>query len=342
MSKATIPDIARRAGLSTATVDRALNGRKGVSAANRHRVLKAAEELGVLPTEGMVRLPSRPAHLVFLIPFGQNSFMRDLARSITNLSTGLPLVASCNIVTMDGIGPDALDRALDAVSPNTHGVGIITTDQPRSRAAINRLCESGVRVVTIASDLPDTSRSSYVGVDNWIAGRTAGQLMGMLSQGRIGNVAVILGSRRFHGHSERERGFREFLREQLPSLTIASAIETGEDNRRSNVATLDLLRRMPDIAGIYCVGASRTGIVEAIENLGPRRPSLIMHDLTDSSREWLKRNSVDVVIDQNPRLVGEQAVIHLLGSIAATTPLLSLKPIEPRIILRENIPAVAP
>lgn len=342
MSKATIPDIAARAGLSTATVDRALNGRRGVSAANRHRVLKAAEELGVLPSEGMVRLPSRPAHLVFLIPFGQNSFMRDVARSITNLSTGLPLVASCKIVTMDGIGPDALDRALDAVSPNTHGVGLITTDQPRSRAAIRRLCDSGVRVVTIASDLPNTPRSSYVGVDNWIAGRTAGQLMGLLAQGRSGRVAVILGSRRFHGHSERERGFQEYLREQVPTLAIVTAIETGEDNRRSNAATREVLRRWPDIAGIYCVGASRTGIVEAIEDLGPRRPSLIMHDLTDSSRDWLARNLVDVVIDQNPRLVGEQAVIHLLGSIAARTPLLSLKPIEPRIILRENIPLRTP
>ena len=102
MKKATIPDIARLAGLSTATVDRALNGRRGVSAANRHRVLKAAEELGALPSEGTVSLPSRPAHLVFLIPFGQNSFLRETARSITNLSTGLPLVASCKIVTMDG------------------------------------------------------------------------------------------------------------------------------------------------------------------------------------------------------------------------------------------------
>ncbi len=140
--------------------------------------------------------------------------------------------------------------------------------------------------------------------------------------------------------AERERGFHEYIRDRLPGLKIATAIETGEDNRRSNAATRDLLRRWPDLAGIYCVGASRTGIVEVVEELGPRRPCLIMHDLTDVSREWLARDLVDVVIDQNPRLVGEQAVIHLLGSIAARTPLLSLKPIEPRIILRENIPAM--
>ncbi|WP_245435269.1 hypothetical protein [Rhizobium sophoriradicis] len=46
------------------------------------------------------------------------------------------------------------------------------------------------------------------------------------------------------------------------------------------------------------------------------------------------------MIDQNARLIGEQVVIRLLGSIAASTPTLSLKNIEPRIIFRENIPLV--
>jgi len=150
MGKATIPDIAARAGLSTATVDRALNGRRGVSAANRHRVLKAAEDLGYLPSEGMVMLPSRPAHLVFLIPFSANAFMRDLARSITAFSAGLPLVASCNIVTLEGLGSDALERGLEAVSPQTNGVGLVCTDEPRTRAAVDRLCEAAILALCLA------------------------------------------------------------------------------------------------------------------------------------------------------------------------------------------------
>jgi len=339
MSRATIPDIARLAGLSTATVDRALNGRQGVSAANRHRVLKAAQDLGYLPSEGMMLLPARPAHLVFLLPFGQNSFMRDLARNITAFAAGLPLVASCNIVTMNGIGPEALERGLDAVTPQTNGVGVVTTDRPATRAAIARLCEAGVRVVTIVSDVPGTPRSAYVGVDNHIAGRTAAQIMGLLARGSQGPIAVFVGSRAFHGHHEREAGFRALLSEEMPDLVLHDPIETGEDNRRSHAAAIDLLRRTPDLAGIYCIGAARTGIVEAVEAVAPaRRPYVVMHDLGDTSRDWLRRGVIDVVIDQNARLVAEQAVIHLLGSIAATTSLLSYTPIVPRIILRENVP----
>ncbi|WP_246661352.1 LacI family DNA-binding transcriptional regulator [Rhizobium sp. MHM7A] len=162
MKKATITDIARKSGLSTATVDRVLNDRGGVSAANRQRVLRAAKELGYLPSEGMLALPSRPAHLEFFIPFGHNSFMQDVARKITAFASSLPLVASCNVTALDGIDPDALVTALEDLPLQTNGVGVITVDHPKTRHAIRRLCESGVRVVTIVRTFsrPHAPRSS--------------------------------------------------------------------------------------------------------------------------------------------------------------------------------------
>jgi LacI family transcriptional regulator len=339
MGRTTIADIARKAGLSTATVDRALNGRAGVSAANRQRVLRAAKELGYLPSEGMFPLPSRPAHLEFLVPFGENAFMRDIARAIAEFAATLPLVASCNVIMIDGIGPDALIPALDGLSLDTNGVGMITTDHPRTREAIRRLHDSGIPVVTIASDVLSAPRAAYVGVENRIAGRTAGQIMGLMCGRREGAIGLFLGSRAFHGHQEREGGFRAVLEEEFPGLRILPVVETGEDSRKSRKGMEALLRDYPQLAGVYCVGAGRKGIVEAIRAATPaRRPFVIVHDLTESSRAWLLDDLVDVVIDQNARLVGEQAVIRLLGAIATSSPLLAARNIEPRIILRENIP----
>ena len=339
MGKTTIFDIALRAQLSTATVDRALNGRPGVSPANRQRVLKAAKDLGYLPSEGMVPLPSRPAHLEFFIPFVSSGFMRELVEGISAFAASLPLVASCNVTPLDGIGPDALVPALEKVSLRTDGVGLVTTDHPRTRHAIRLLREAGVRVVTIASDVLSTPRSAYVGVDNQVAGRTVALIMGMMAGASRGTIGLFLGARAYHGHREREFGFRAVLEEQFPGLAILPAIETGEDSTRSRPAMLGLLRNHPDLVGVYCVGAGRTGIAEAIRTVARnKRPFVILHDLTESTRSWLVEDHIDVVIDQNARLIGEQAVIRLLGSIAATTPLLSLKNIEPRIILRENIP----
>jgi LacI family transcriptional regulator len=338
MSRNTIVDVARKAGVSTATVDRVLNGRPGVSAANRHRVLHAAKELGYLPFEGMVALPSRPVHLEFLIPMVQNGFMGELVSSIRSFAATVPLVASCTIRALEGFGPDSLLQALETVSMRTSGIGLVTADHPKSREAIRRVCDAGLRVITIASDLPGSGRSAYAGVDNTVAGRTAALLMGRMAAAG-GPVGLFLGSRAYDGHQGREAGFRAVLEQDFPSLSLLPPIETGESSDRTRAAMTQLLRSTPNLAGVYCVGAGRTGIVTALEEVRPqRRPLVFMHDLTDRTHAWLADGTIDVVIDQNVQLVAEQAVIRLLGAIATSAPQLRLKDIEPRIILRENIP----
>jgi LacI family transcriptional regulator len=338
MRKATIADIASTARVSTATVDRVLNGRPGVAAANRQRVFMAAKALGYLPTEDKVTLPSRPAHLEFFIPLGRSEFMHSLAATIRDFTANLPLVASCTIHAVDGLSPEALVRAIEKTSLRTSGVGLIAVDHPITRNAIRQLSDAGVRVITIASDVLSTPRSAYVGVDNRVAGRTAGLVMGRMVRAEQGSVCLFLGSRAYHGHEERENGFRAVLTEHFPGLTLLPARETGEDNAVSFSATRALLREVPDLAGIYCVGAGRTGIARAVAEVKDRRPFVIFHDLTDMTRTFLAQDIIDVVIDQNARLTGEQSVIRLLGSIASSAPFLTLKYIEPRIILRENIP----
>jgi len=338
MRKATITDIATRAEVSTATVDRVLNGRAGVSAANRQRVNMAAKALGYLPSDEQVALPSRPAHLEFFIPYARSEFLQNLANTISDFAANLPLVASCAIHAVDGLSPEALVRAIEKTALHTNGVGLVTIDHPITRNAIRQLSEAGVRVITIASDVLSTPRSAYVGVDNRVAGRTAGLVMGRMAGAATGALGLFLGSRAYHGHEERENGFRAVITEQFPALHLLAALETDEDNTRSYHAATRLLQSRTDVVGIYCVGAGRSGIARAVAELGRPRPFVIFHDLTDRTRGFLAEDLIDVVIDQNARLTGEQAVIRLLGSIASTAPFLTLKYIEPRIILRENIP----
>ena len=338
MRKATIIDIARRAGVSTATVDRALNGRVGITAANRQRVYVAAEALGYLPTEDKVTLPSRPAHLEFFLPLGNSEFMHNLESSIRSFAAHVPLVASCTIHSVQGLSPEALVKALEKTALRTSGVGLVTVDHPITRNAISQLSEAGIRVITIVSDVLSTPRAAYVGVDNRVAGRTAGLLMGRMAGAMTGSLCLFLGSRAYHGHEERENGFRAVITEQFPGLQLLPAIKTDEDNATSYNSARRMLQEIGDVVGLYCVGAGRSGIARALAELGGRRPFVILHDLTDRTRSYLAEDLIDVVIDQNARLLGEQSVLRLLGSIASAAPFLTLKYIEPRIILRENIP----
>ena len=337
--KATVSDIAKSCGLSTATVDRVLNNRPGASAANRQRVMEAAKQLGYLPVVDQVALPSRPAHLEFFLPIGSNAFMIDLAAHIEDYAARLPLVASCRIHNLAGIAPGALQAAVENLSLRANGVGVIAVDHPRTRNILREIVEAGIRLVTMISDVPGAPRSAYVGIDNRVAGRTAALLMGRFLGGRSGHLAMVVGSRSYRGHEEREMGFRSVLGEEFPNLTISSAVEINDEPEVSYAATMRALHNEPELLGIYCVGAGRSGVARALREARPqRKPIFICHDLTPLTRTYLIDDLADVVIDQNARLTAEQSVIRLLGSIASSAPYLTRKFIEPRLILRENVP----
>ncbi len=335
MPHATIADIAAHSGLSTATVDRALNGRTGVSAINRHRVMEAARALGYLPSAGTLPMPARPARIAVLLPHMERAFFASVAATIQEHAARHPLVKSCQIVPLSGLSPEALADGIETLT-QAEAVGVIATDHPKNRVALTRLIEAGVKVVTLASDLTDTPRAFYVGVDNVAAGRTAGRMVCLLTGDRAGPVAVYAGSRAFLGHQQREDAFTDYLSGH-PRLTVLPTVETHEDAARLRTEVAALLRHRPNLAAIYCVGAGRSGIVEALADL-PDRPAVVMHDLTASSHAWLKTGKIDAIVDQDAQRVGERALLHLLGAVAGSPPALGLKPLDPRLILPENLP----
>src|SRR4051812_7462670 len=81
--RARMVDIAQHAGVSTATVDRALNQRPNVRNATVHRLVSAPGVLGCLPQADLyARLKPAPLQLAFVLPAGTNRYVRMLADSI--------------------------------------------------------------------------------------------------------------------------------------------------------------------------------------------------------------------------------------------------------------------
>src|SRR5215217_5676695 len=76
--RARVSDVAREAGVSTATVDRVLHGRPNVRHATVQKVLKAAARLEYLPEEDFHARAAAPMQLAFLLPAGTNRYLRML------------------------------------------------------------------------------------------------------------------------------------------------------------------------------------------------------------------------------------------------------------------------
>ena len=109
------------------------------------------------------------------------------------------------------------------------------------REAVAQLAEQGVPTVTLISDLSNSRRVAYVGLDNRAAGRTAAYLiarfMGPLAHSRKAHVAMIVGSLRYRAHEEREAGFLHLFEEQFPLVQVVGVREGQDDAERNFLVT---------------------------------------------------------------------------------------------------------
>jgi LacI family transcriptional regulator len=337
-TRSTLSDVAREAGFSTATVERALNNRSGVRSRTREIVVDAARRLGYIsgaparPSEDFARV-----RLEFILPEEGNMFMRALHGQL-EAQAALREDVDLRVTAIEGFNPDRLAQALANVPGVAHGVGIIALDHPTVREAIRVLCEAGVKVVTIASDIPHVPRIAYVGIDNRAAGRLAGYLLGrFLGSSERRKVALFAGSLSYRGHEEREMGFRHIVREEFPNLEIVELREVRDDAERAFSEATQLLRRHRDLAGIYNIGGGNEGISQALDDVSlANRPVYVAHDLTANTRARLLDGTLDAVIDQNPRVEAREA-LNILSHSIRNLPY-AYHPPRLQVIFRENMP----
>ncbi|MCB1490189.1 MAG: LacI family DNA-binding transcriptional regulator [Bauldia sp.] len=340
-TRATITEVARAAGVSTATVDRTLNNRAGVRARTRERVLDAAERLGYLPERRAVA-PDEAAvvDIDFLLPGGTNTFLKILSHQCMALAEKRRDEARIRVHHIEGFDPDALAAGLAALKETSRAIGVIPLDHPTVREAIRDVAADGVPVLAMVSDISNVARIGYVGIDNRAAGRLAGHLLGRFIPPGGREVALFAGSLSYRGHEEREMGFRHMLAEEYPHLKVVELREMRDDSERAYAEAKTLLSAYGGLAGIYNIGGGNRGIARALEEAGRARDvAFVCHELTEFTRRLLIAGVADAVIDQNPRVEARDAVDWLIHA-ARGRPVPTYAPIRIQAIFKENIPQV--
>lgn len=339
MMRTTVVDLAREAGVSTATVDRVLNNRQGVKTRTRDHVLSVAERLGYIDEPvATLRTPERVT-LDIVIPNGTNTFLGLLRDHFDAVSRHRDDVR-IRIHAFDGFDPDALGSTLDGLRGQTKGVAVVALDHPAVREAIRGLASTGVPVVTLVSDISQVPRLGYVGIDNRAAGRLAGHLLSRFMGLGPRKVALFAGSLSYRGHEEREMGFRHLVAAEAPDTDVVEFREVRDDTERAYRDAKALLERHGDLAGIYNIGGGNRGIARALEECGHAGSVVFIgHELTVHTRRFLVSGTMAAVIDQNPRVEARDAV-ELLVRAVRNQPTPPIPPVRIQAIFRENLPEV--
>ncbi len=339
--RTTLVDVAEAAGVSLATVDRVLNHRPGVSPRTMERVEQSLVRLGYRPDPAAVRLARGIQYqFCFVLPTGTNTFMSLLAAQVDRTLMSLAeQQAFGDLVRVDVFDPNVLADTLRGLIGRYHGVATVALDHPVVRDAIDAMVEASMAVVTLVSDVPNSRRHRYVGIDNSAAGRTVATLMGRFSGQRKGPVGIIAGSLALRDHAERMFGFQQVLASEYPRLRVLPALEGRDDTQRCRQVADKLLADHPDLVGIYSVGAGNRGIAEALQAAGRAREVIfIAHELTDFSRRYLIDGTMAAIINQDPGHEARSATPNLQRRCTKQHVIDEQERIRLDIFLRDNLP----
>jgi LacI family transcriptional regulator len=338
-------EVALRAEVSLATVDRVLHGRSGVRAATVQRVMRAATELGYVSyAQAVSTLAPKPLRLAFLIPEGSNRFLRMLGDMIGySQDHWAPYNVRCQAEYIEAFNPEALARQLLRHGRKSDGVAFMALEHPVVREAISELADRGVPTVTLISDLSNSRRAAYVGLDNRAAGRTAAYLiarfMGAQARRMHAKVAMIAGSLSYRAHEEREAGFLHLFEEQYPGVHVVGAREGQDDAEKNYRQARALFQQHGDLAGIYNIGGGAEGIGHAIHDTKlARKPIFIGHGLTPDTRALLIDGTLDAVITQNPQGAVMNCVRIFANLRDGREPTSGVEQVRSQVIFRENLP----
>ncbi|HEX2508974.1 MAG TPA: LacI family DNA-binding transcriptional regulator [Microvirga sp.] len=330
-SRATIVDIAERAGVSKSTVSLVLSGSPLVKAETRSKVEAAIDELGYVYNRGAASLRTARSNIVgMVINDLMNPFFAELAVGIERALQGsdyIPFIANT--------GENPARQAQVFRSMREHGAtGIIVCPAVGTdAAALSEITSSGIPVVQAMRRVPGVDASAVI-PDNRAGGARAIEHLVRLGHRRL---AFLGGFSRMSAFRERSQGFLDGMERAGLKAGPANLIE-ATPTKAGGVAALAHALALPEPpTAVLCFNdIVAVGVVHALAQRGLRAGIDVavvgFDDIAEA--EHMAPPLTTVAVDTIG--LGEKAAQMLLRQIESGRPRVETYTGEARLIVRES------
>jgi ribose transport system substrate-binding protein len=161
----------------------------------------------------------------------------------------------------------------------------------------------GIPVITVASDVPDSLRRTYVGSDQFEAGRMIARQLAA-DMGSEGTVILVRDTGNAHYQEQRLDGIRSIL-ESYPGIELQYA-ETKGTREQVIAAMQELMNHSPDVQAFIAANANLTAAM--VQEIGRRSRVQPYHiysfDDSPDMLTLLREGLIDGIIEQSPEEMG--------------------------------------
>lgn len=320
-----LTDIASQAQVSEATVSRVLNGKAGVAAGTRHRVLAAMDLLGY---ERPVRLKRRSNGLVgLIIPELTNPIFPAFAQVIEQALAGHGYTPVLCTQTPGGATEDELVEQLE--ERGVTGIVFLSglhADASADPARYQRLAARGVPFVMV-NGFNEHVAAPFVSPDDRAAAEMAVRHLEELGHRRIG---LAIGPTRYVPSARKEQGFLAARPGADEEGLVQRTLFTVEGGHAAGIALLER-----GCTGVVCASDMMAlGVVRAARERGLRVPEDVSVVGFDDSPLIAFTDPPLTTVRQPVRAMATAAVGALLEAVAGTPVQRTEYVFQPELVVR--------
>jgi len=338
-----VKEIARRANVSIATVDRVLHKRSGVSIKTKDKIEAIIKELDYQPNILARRLASRKVlKLAVLIPgvSSETAFWDAPLRGILKAEEEIKRYGiSVDKYVFDQNDIRSFVKQTEKII-NDYVDGIIMAPMFIEESIVfTELCKKmNIPYVFINSDIPNQDSLCYIGPNLYQSGYMGGHLLKYLL-GPDQKILIVNISKEINNHHHllrKEEGFKAYFNEHHKENRIVK-IDIRQTDYVSVEQHLDkILGDHPDVKAVFVTNSRVASVARYLEQHNLTDLLLIGYDFLPENIDYLKKDVIDFLICQKPQEQGYRGVMSLYNKLVHSLHIdqVTFMPID--IITREN------
>ena len=320
--KVRIIDIAKKAEVSTGTVDRILHNRGKVSKKAEEKVKKALKELGYAPDILARNLAmKKELHIVCLLPNPEETkyWSRPVAgiqKAINELSVFKVRISKVFFSSQATSFEEACQKAL-ALNPN--GVVYVPMFREPSVTFANSLQKDNIPFIHLNIFQQELKPLSFVGQEAYSAGKVAASLcdLALNTNDKI-LIAYISGEMQEYSHLQsRIEGFTDYFGDKgiNESRIEHFYVKVSADKKNYEKSFLDFLSSAGNIKIIYVPNSRAYRIASILKKHNIKNILVIGFDTLEENLELVKEGYIRFLIAQQSKNQGYNAVILLFNAL---------------------------
>lgn len=303
--KYTISDIAKLVGVSKGTVDRVIHERGKVSKTAYEKVTKILKEINYQPNLIARNLKKNKIYRIAVVlpnPEIDGYWVTCIDAIDTILSEFQAFGIAIESHFFDPKSTDSFSEAHTIVlKSKPEAVLLAPLFKKEALNAIENYTLSHILVATFNNRIDTLNNKSFIGQNLHQSGRVAAKLLAnsIYTKGDLVIVHIDEKYKQALYIQEKEKGFRNYF-ESFPLLqNKIITLKLKRTNLEKQI--VDFLKRNTNLAGIFVSTSKAYEIIPLIKKYATHKIAVVGYDLLPENIEFLKDESIDFLIHQNPK-----------------------------------------